>query len=57
MKVKAIYRNPRPNPFISVPILTADVPNEMPWEEIKKFAKEATPKNHVFVEVVKEEKP
>lgn len=58
MKVKAIYRKLRPNPFVLIPtqpVIRADVPNNMAWEEIVKFAKEATPKDHEFVEVIKEE--
>jgi hypothetical protein len=58
MKVKAIYRDPKANPFALRPkrlVIRADVSEEMTKGEIEALAKEATPKGHEFVKVVKEE--
>ena len=55
MNVKAIYKDPKENPFSPNPmrpIIRAEVPDEMTKEKIAEFAKEATPPEMEFVDVV-----
>lgn len=54
MKVKAVYREPKANPFRprpSHPVVRAEVPDDTPTAEIIKMAKEATPQGMEFVRV------
>jgi len=58
MKVKAIYRDPKANPFSLRPtrtVIHADVDDNTVWEDIVCMAKEVTPKGLEFVEVIKEQ--
>ena len=57
MKVKAVYRDPKANPFelrLST-VISAEVLDGTPKEKLEKWAKEATPKGLEFVDVVMED--
>lgn len=55
MKVKAVYRDPKANPFepkIRIPVIRAEFPDGTSKGELEEKAKEATPPGMEFVEVV-----
>ncbi len=57
MKVKAVYCDPKANPFTlrPSPVIRTEVPDGTPKEKLEKWAKETTPKGLEFVDVVIED--
>lgn len=61
MKVKAEYRIKGANPFVESAAAfnsqfssrTTEVPDDMPWEEIQRLARKATPEGYEFLQVKK----
>lgn len=57
MKVKAVYRDPKANPFeprLSTPVKRVEVPDETPKEKLEEWAKAASD-GFEFVDVVMED--
>ncbi len=57
MEVKAVYRDPKANPFTQrpSPVIRTEVPDGTPKEKLEEVAKATTPQGLEFVDMVMED--